>query len=182
MVEEEVLLVAKAKKGDLEAFGELLSSVEAKLFRVALILCGEKETARDLLQETFLAIYQSLYRFSGKSSFYTYSYRILLHLYHKMRRKHRKVLIPLLENLRAPTLSPADSFRKKEKKEKVRQAIAKLPSPFQEVIILRYLEELTYQEIAKNLKLKEGTVKSRLFKAKKLLRNELFQPKRVLNR
>lgn len=53
MAEEEVLLVVKAKNGDLESFGKLLSLVEAKLFRVALILCGERETAKDLLQETF---------------------------------------------------------------------------------------------------------------------------------
>ena len=175
MAEEEVLLVVKAKNGDLESFGKLLSLVEAKLFRVALILCGERETARDLLQETFLAIYQILSRFSGKSSFYTYSYRILLHPYHKMRRKHHKVLIPLLENLRTPTPSPAESFREEEKKEKVCQAIARLPLRFQEVIILRYLGELTYQEIAKNLKIREGTVKSRLFKAKKLLAKILKQ-------
>ena len=162
-------LVAKAKNGDLEAFGKLLATIEAKLFRVALILCGEREDAKDLLQQTFLAIYQSLPRFLGKSSFYTYSYRILLHLYHKMRRKHHKILVPLLNNLRAPSPSPAASFRKEEKKEKVRQAIAKLPPRFQEVIILRYLEERTYQEIAENLKIREGTVKSRLFKAKKLL-------------
>ncbi len=162
-------IVAKAKKGDLDAFGELLSTIEAKLFRVALILCGEREDAKDLLQETFLAIYQSLPRFSGKSSFYTYSYRILLHLYHKMRRKHHKILVPLLNNLIARSPSPAASFHKKEKKERVRRAIARLPSRFQEVIILRYLEELTYQEIARNLKIREGTVKSRLFKAKKLL-------------
>ena len=166
---EEDPLVAKAKNGDLEAFGELLASVEAKLFRVALILCGEREDARDLLQETFLAVYQSLPRFSEKSGFYTYSYRILLHHYHKMRRKRHKVLVPLPKNLESSTLSPAQAFRKDERKEKVRRAIAKLPLRFQEVIILRYLEELTYQEIAGNLKIREGTVKSRLFKAKKLL-------------
>ncbi len=162
-------LIAKAKEGDLEAFGKLLSSVEARLFRVGLILCGEREEAKDLLQETFLAIYQSLPRFSGRSSFYTYTYRILLNLYNKTKRKQRKILLPLSEDTRASTPSPAEAFLKEERREKVREAIARLPGRFQEVIILRYLEELTYQQIANQLQIKEGTVKSRLFKAKRLL-------------
>lgn len=168
---EETSLIAKAKKGNLDAFGELLSSEEAKLFRVAFLLCGEREEARDLLQETFLAIWQALPRFSGRSSFYTYSYRILLNIHHKRRRK-RRILLPFLEGIKVKTrlLSPAESFKKEEKRERVREAIAKLPSIFQEVILLCYLEELSYREIAERLGLKEGTIKSRLFKAKKLLR------------
>ena len=169
MAEEEALLIAKAKQGDLASFGKLLSTIEAKLFRVALILCGEREEAKDLLQETFLAIYQSLPRFSGRASLYTYSYRILLNLYHKTKRKQRKVLLPISGDIRASTPSPAESFLKEERKEKVRKSIAKLPPCFQEVIILRYLEELSYQQIAQHLRMKEGTVKSRLFKAKRLL-------------
>jgi len=127
------------------------------------------------LQETFLAIYQSLPRFSERASFYTYSYRILLNLYHKTRRKRRKILLPLSEETRAPTLSPADAFLKEERRERVRKGIARLPPRFQEVIILCYLEELTYPEIAKHLRIKEGTVKSRLFKAKRLLAKILEQ-------
>ena len=135
-------LIAKAKKGDLPAFGELLSAIEARLFRVALILCGEREEAKDLLQETFLAIYQSLPRFLGRSSFYTYSYRILLNLYNKTKRKKRKILLPLSEDVKTKSAipSPAEAFLKEERREKVRKAIARLPPRFQEVIILYYLE------------------------------------------
>ena len=66
--------------------------------------------------------------------------------------------------------SAAESFAKTERKEKIRAGITRLPALFQEVIVLRYLEELSYQEIADMLKVNEGTIKSRLFKAKNLLR------------
>jgi len=190
---DETLLIAKAKKGDLDAFGQMLSLVETRLFRVALLLCGERESAKDLLQETFFSLYQSLPRFLGRCSFYTYSYRILLNLYHKRRRRKKHRLISFSDLLRQPhspfekggyrgispkAPSPAEEFVLTEKQEKVRIAITKLPPLFQEIISLRYLEELSLTEIARRLRINEGTVKSRLFKAKWLLtdilKNEPF--------
>ncbi len=170
----ENLLVAKMKGNDLETFGQIIASLETRLYRVALFLCGEREEARDLLQETFLGLYQSLPNFKGRSGIYTYAYRILLNLHHKRIRKKKKIIVSLVENvgiLHAGRPSAAEDFVKKEKKEKVRAGIARLPALFQEVIVLRYLEELSYREIAEMLKINEGTVKSRLFKAKNLLRN-----------
>lgn len=175
MVDED-LLVTKAKNGDLESFGQIITSLETRLYRVALFLCGEREEARDLLQETFLGLYQGLPHFKGKSRIYTYAYRILLNLHHKRLRKKRKIIISLTEGVKitySGLPSAAESFAKTERKEKIRAGIARLPALFQEVIVLRYLEELSYQEIADMLKVNEGTVKSRLFKAKNLLRNIL---------
>ena len=177
---EETLLIAKAKKGDLDAFGQMLSLVETRLFRVALLLCGERESAKDLLQETFFSLYQSLPRFLGRCSFYTYSYRILLNLNHKRRRRKKQTVIPFSEKIQQKIIgpSPAEDFARNEKDEKVRIAITKLPPLFQEIISLRYLEELSLAEIARRLRINEGTVKSRLFKAKWLLtdilKNEPF--------
>ena len=170
---DENLLIRDAKNGDLEAFRQIISSLETRLYRVALFLCGEREEAKDLLQETFLGLYQSLPNFKGKSGIYTYAYRILLNLHHKRLRKKRKITISFAEGVKItyPGLpSAAESFAEKEKKERVRAGIARLPALFQEIIVLRYLEELSYQEIAEILKVNEGTVKSRLFKAKNLLR------------
>ncbi|MCX5641962.1 MAG: RNA polymerase sigma factor [Candidatus Omnitrophica bacterium] len=173
---DEGLLIAKAKNGDLEAFGQIIASLETRLYRVALFLCGEREEAKDLLQETFLGLHQGLPRFAGKSGIYTYTYRILLNLHHKRLRKKRRITVSLTEGLKItyPGLpSAAESFAKTELREKIRVGIAKLPALFQEIIVLRYLEELSYHEIAEMLKVNEGTLKSRLFKAKNLLRNIL---------
>ena len=170
---DESLIVAAVKNGDLEAFGQIITSLETRLYRVALFFCGEQEEAKDLLQETFLGLYQSLPNFKGKSGIYTYAYRILLNLHHKRLRKKRKITISLAEGvkiLHTGRPSAAESFAKTEKKERIRAGIARLPALFQEVIVLRYLEELSYQEIAEMLKINEGTVKSRLFNAKNLLR------------
>ncbi|MFH2068623.1 MAG: RNA polymerase sigma factor [Candidatus Omnitrophota bacterium] len=173
MMADENLLVSEAKNGDLEAFGQIIISLENRLYHVALFLCGEREEAKDLLQETFLGLYRGLPRFKGKSGVYTYAYRILFNLHHKRLRKKRKITISLTEGVKIslPGLpSGAESFAKTEKGEKIRACIARLPALFQEVIVLRYLEELSYREIAKKLKVNEGTIKSRLFKAKNLLR------------
>jgi len=169
----EYLLVAAAKKGDLQAFGQIIASLETRLYRVALFLCGEREEAKDLLQETFLGLYQGLSRFAGKSGIYTYAYRILINLHRKKLRRKRKIVISLAEGLRILHVgqpSAAESFAKTERNEKIRAGIARLPALFQEVIVLRYLEELSYREMADMLKVNEGTIKSRLFKAKNLLR------------
>ena len=167
------LLVTKAKNGDLEAFGQIITSLETRLYRIALFLCGEREEAKDLLQETFLGLYQSLPNFKEKSGIYTYAYRILLNLHHKRLRKKRKITISLTEGVKITYTglpSAAESFAEKEKNERIRAGIARLPALFQEVIVLRYQEELSYHEITEMLKINEGTVKSRLFKAKNLLR------------
>ena len=172
----EYLLVADAKKGDLQAFGQIITSLETRLYRVALFLCGEREEAKDLLQETFLGLYQGLPRFAGKSGIYTYAYRILLNLHHKRLSRKQKITISLTESvkiLHTGQPSAAEFFAKTEKKEKIKIGIARLPALFQEVIVLRYLEELPYREIADMLKVNEGTIKSRLFKAKNLLRKIL---------
>ena len=170
---DENLIVTAAKNGDMQAFSQIITSLETRLYRVALFLCGEREEARDLLQETFLGLYQGLPHFEGKSRVYTYAYRTLLNLYHKRLRKKRKITISLTEGVKItyPGLpSAAESFAKTEKKERIRAGIARLPALLQEIIVLRYLEELSYHEIAEMLKINEGTVKSRLFKAKNLLR------------
>jgi len=174
---DESMRTAEIKMNDLESFGQIIASLETRLYRVALFLCGEREDAKDLLQETFLGLYRSLPNFKGKSGIYTYAYRILLNLHHKRLRKKTKITVSLAENVEIPHTgrpSAAELFAKTEKKEKVRAVIARLPAPFQEVIILRYLEEFSYHEIAEMLKINEGTVKSRLFKAKNLLRKIFY--------
>jgi len=172
MIDED-LLITEAKNGDLQAFSQIIASLETRLYHVALFLCREREEARDLLQETFLGLYQSLPHFEGNSRIYTYAYRILLNLHHKRLRKKRKITISLNEGVKItyPGLpSAAESFAETEKRDRIRAGIARLPVLFQEIIVLRYLEELSYHEIADMLKVNEGTVKSRLFKAKNLLR------------
>ncbi|MFA5393096.1 MAG: RNA polymerase sigma factor [Candidatus Ratteibacteria bacterium] len=170
---DENLFIAEAKNRDLEAFSRIITALETRLYRVALFLCREREEAKDLLQETFLELYRSLPKFKGKSGIYTYAYRILLNLHHKRLRKKRKITVSFSEGIKIiyhGLPSAAESFAKTEKNEKIQRSIARLPALFQEVIVLRYLEELSYHEIAEMLKINEGTVKSRLFKAKHLLR------------
>ncbi|MGC8976887.1 MAG: RNA polymerase sigma factor [Candidatus Ratteibacteria bacterium] len=155
----EEILISLAKKGNKDAFVSLIKSVEKKLYKVAKTISPEE--AEDIVQETFLQAYLSIKKFKGKSSFYTWIYRIMMNTIYK---KYRKKL-PLIKNIANPVYSNDE-----ELKEKLRNALKKLHPKFSEVITLFYFEEYSIKDISKILNIKEGTVKSRLFKGKKVLK------------
>ncbi len=175
MSETEVL--ARARKGDRNAFAQIITPVEERLYRVAFLLTGNREKAQDLLQEVFLESYLSLPRFSGRSSFYTFAYRILIHHNHKRARREKARRPELLYRNRAlpaaPEIPPDRALQRKEMRQWVRRTVSLLPAPYQEVIVMYYLDQYSCAEISEKLRLKEGTVKSRLARGRRLLKNIL---------
>lgn len=163
--------IERAKRGDFAAFARLVAPLEARLFRTALVLCGEREEARDLLQETWLAVYRSLPRFAGRASLVTYATGVLLNLNRRRlrRRACRKRLRP--EDLRPP--DERVPLLDEPGREAVRRALTGLDPRFQAVLVLKYVEELSVAEIAGELLVSEGTVKSRLYRGRACLRRRL---------
>jgi len=155
---KENILVNLAKKGNKDAFVSLIKNIEKRLFKIAYTLC--KEEAEDILQETYLQAYLGIKRFKGNSSFYTWIYRIMMNTIYKKNRK-KPFYIKTQKN-----------FLKndEELKEMIRTALKKLPPKYNEVLTLFYFEGYSIKEISKILNIREGTVKSRLFKAKKNLK------------
>lgn len=169
---DEIKLIKEAQKGNVDAFADLLDIYQNRLKNTAFALCPEE--VEDLLQETYLAAFKSIRRFRGRSSFYTWIYRIMLNIAYKKFKKNKKERL-LSERSKILSVNNDDSYNT-DIKELVRNAISELPLHYREIITLYYFEEMSVEEIARHLNINPGTVKSRLFTARTLLRN-IIEPK-----
>ncbi len=150
-----------------------------RLYRAALLLCGDPWEADDLAQEVFLVAARSPERFQGRSAPYTWLYGILLNL---CRRRHRKVRLHRrkLQVLRQQQVShePAVAAARLEQQElegSLWALVARLPEAQREAVVLRFGEQLKYEEIAQIMQCPLGTVKSRLYHALRTLRGWMEQ-------
>jgi RNA polymerase sigma-70 factor (ECF subfamily) len=173
-------LLIRARTGDAEAFGRLLAPEEARLFRQALALCGEIPVAEDLVVETMVGAWQGLSRFDGGCRLSTWLYAILLHRFQKHVRRLRSRLPsaaslvhggevrppgqgePELERVVDPGATGAEAALQAETAARLRAAVAELPEEHRSVLLLRFFEEASLEEIASALGIPVGTVKSRL--------------------
>jgi RNA polymerase sigma-70 factor (ECF subfamily) len=155
-------LVTALKDRDPVAAQELLDAYGDRLLRSAFLLCGNEAEAQDLVQETLLQAFRSIHRFQGRSSIYTWLHAILLNLSRHHRRSQRRIIYDddlvnretADENPVHPDANAASSA--------LRRALRQLSALHREVIILRYYEDLKIHEIAAELGISKGTVKSRL--------------------
>jgi RNA polymerase sigma-70 factor (ECF subfamily) len=152
------------------AFREVFERHGDALLRLALALTGRLADAEDLVQETLLAAFEQFDTFEGRSSVYTWMRRILLNRASNVARSRRiRLAEPLGEDEAGPAagfLTPAESA---EQRMDVRAMLDTLSPEFREVLVLRELEGMSYQEIACELSLPRGTVESRLFRARREL-------------
>ncbi len=155
-----------------QQFAEILRENEERIFNMVYWHIGNYEDAQDLTQDIFLAVYRNLPKFRGEAKVSTWIYRIALNRIRRYlrRQRFRKLLVPL-ETLRGhptqdpPTLPPAYQA--------LHRHLRQLPEPFRTVIILFYFENLSIREIAETLGVAEGTVKSRLNRARQMLQERL---------
>lgn len=180
----EAELVASCRNGDPEAFARLVRLHEAMVVNLAARLLGEVEEARDVAQEVFLQVYRMLGRFEGRSSLKTWIYRIAVNQCHNRRRfwqrRRRDREGPLDERLLAPSLpsgsraaSPFDEAVRAERARGVQAALLRLPFEHRAVLVLREISGLSCAEVAAALGIPEGTVKSRLSRAREAMRRAL---------
>lgn len=180
-------LVRKAKSGDVSALQEIFRRHNQKIFSVAFRYLHNTEDASDIVQETFINAFKFLYEFREKSEFSTWLTRICLNLcWHrkKQRIEKREKIIELDKEINledsevkiqiADThLQPHEEIEKKQEAEKIRAAVDSLKKKYREIIILRELEGYSYEEIQKILNISQGTVMSRLHRARKILIKKL---------
>ncbi len=177
-------LVEAVKGGNKNAFATLVKRYQNKVYSTVLRMCRSREDAEDISQEIFLKVYSGLSRFRAESSFSTYLYKICTNTTIDHIRKQNSTVdttslykesddgLYLVEpEDSAP--SPMASLEQKEKIALLRQAIEALPENHREIIILREINELSYDEIGEILDLEEGTVKSRINRARAKLKKEL---------
>ena len=189
---KDVELVARAQDGDQTAFEALVRQYQGKAYAIAYNMCsGDSEEARELTQEAFLRAFRSLKDFRGKSSFYTWFYRILINTCFDSRRrrsrlekifsfwrrdKHEKVLSDEIDAQYPDPkeyTNPMAALSNKQLGHEIRQALASLPEKQRMVFQLKVLHGMRIHEIAKIMGSAEGTVKSHLFRATQFMREAL---------
>jgi RNA polymerase sigma-70 factor (ECF subfamily) len=171
---EDLELIRRSQSGDTEAYDQLVSKYRAKIFTMVRGMVRNEHDASDLVQEGWLKAWQSIHQFKGRSSFYTWLYRITMNVtIESLRRKRQREEIELIDAIASFLPSPRANDRRTEIQEKVESALAKLSPEHRAVVVLKELEGLQYREIAEVLNIPVGTVMSRLFYAKKQLQSRL---------
>ena len=175
----DVELVRRAQGGDSAAFDEVVNRFTGELYGLALFLTGQASDADDVLQETFLGAYENLAAFEGRSSLKTWLSRILLNqaARHRRSQRVRKAAQPVhLSAASQAVLEGAarqSQVRDSEIRLDVLQVLQTLQPDYREVVVLREMEGMSYQQIAETLHIPEGTVESRLFRARQELKERL---------
>lgn len=164
---DEELLKESAR--DENAFSFLVERWWNRIFSFIGFKIKNWDEARELTQEVFLKIYLNIENFNPSYKFSTWAFKIAQNLSIDYLRKQHILRTELSEKSAITEKNPLSNLMEREKNKKLWEAVEKLPEEYREVILLRHLEELSYEEISKILNLKLGTVKNRIFKARKHL-------------
>jgi RNA polymerase sigma-70 factor (ECF subfamily) len=180
---EDLELIHRSQAGDTEAFGELVTNYRTKIFSMIYGIVGNECDAWDLAQEGFLKAWRSIHCFQGRSSFYTWLYRITINVtIDSLRRRCHRREVELDDAIPSLLPGPGVNCERAEIREQVYAALAQLTPEHRAVIVLKEIENLQCQEIADILDLSLGTVLSRLFYGRKKLQfilRPIFKPAKV---
>jgi RNA polymerase sigma-70 factor, ECF subfamily len=183
----ELDLVKRCQAGDTGAFDELVTRYRTRVFSMIYNMVHSEQDAWDLAQDSFVKAWKSIRRFRGRSSFYTWIYRIVMNVTIDWLRKKQvkaggaefddavelKQIDPASKTVPKTAALPYETMERKEIKARIDKAIAQLSPEHRAVILMKEIEEMQYHEIAEALGCSIGTVMSRLFYARKKLQNLL---------
>ena len=176
---DDASLIAAALAGDTAAFGRLVGLYQDRLYNSLLRVLGSPEDACDLTQDALVQAFVKLDSFRGKSAFYTWLYRIAFNLaMSHTRRTHKMVSLDGVktdwgsEPLDSGAAPDADILRR-EQAEQVHAGLAALSMEYRQILVLREIEDCSYEQIAEILELPIGTVRSRIHRGRLALREAL---------
>jgi len=187
MLQNENEVIKKACQGDNEAFAQLYKEYENLVYTTAYYMTKNSEDSCDISQDVFIKVYKSLPQFRGDCKFSSWIYRICVNTVNDYLRKNSRkktVSLSVYDDdkdvdaqldipVEDPDALPEAALDKSDTQEMIRKAIEELPEDMRQIIILRDIYGYSYEELCKMLSLKEGTVKSRINRARNILRDKL---------
>jgi RNA polymerase sigma-70 factor (ECF subfamily) len=175
-------LIAGTLRGETGAFGQLVGRYQNRLFNSLTRMTGSVEDAEDIAQEAFVHAFQKLHTFRGGSRFYSWLFRIALNAAVTLHRKRDKATASV-EAVREqvgfepadirPNSTPQAPLEASERQALVQRALRELPEDFRQVLVLREMDEMSYEEISEIVDCPIGTVRSRIHRARQELRDRL---------
>ena len=169
-------LIESCREGGADAFRALFEAHKDKVYSIALRYSGDPAAAMDITQDTFLKLMDRIGQFRGEASFDSWLYRLVVNRCMDYRRQQQRWM-PMVEDFfdgfRAPQPSQMETLLRSEMQQQVQDAVAKLAPEYRMVVVLRYTEGLSYEEIADLLQVSRGTVASRLNRAHGILERRL---------
>jgi RNA polymerase sigma-70 factor (ECF subfamily) len=179
----EETIISRCQKGDHQAFNLLVTQYKKLVYNFIYRLSPNWRDVDDLAQEVFIRVYKSISTLKETKQFKSWLHRIVVNLYvDEVRKRKRRKEVDLEDNARVENDSfsttsvsdnPDRSFEEKELESALQKAIEGLPEDYKIAITLREIQGLSYEEIAETLRCSLGTVKSRIFRARELLKEEL---------
>lgn len=183
--------IEKAKAGDIRAFEELMEEHQKAIYNVAYRIVGNYDDASDVAQDAMIKIFKNLSYFEERSKFTTWMYRIVTNTALDFLKKNRRNKVISIDEtisgeendygkqLASDEATPQELVEQDERKQAVLKALYKLTPEHRAVLVLRDINGLSYDEIANVLMCSEGTVKSRINRARKSLRETLLKEKEL---
>lgn len=181
MNDQEQNWIRAAKSGDQAAFGHLVEMYQKRVYALTVRMCPTPELAEEAAQETFLAAWQGLPFFRGDSAFSTWLYRLASNACVDLLRKESRHQGPSLDDetvaadMADPAPTPERAAERRELRAQIEAGLRSLTPEHREVLILREIQQLSYDEIADVLSLDLGTVKSRISRGRRQLRDFLIK-------
>ena len=184
--DDDAALVMSSQKGDLEAFERLVTKHQKRMLNIAYRLIGDYDDACEVVQDSFVSAYKSIRSFRGEAKFTTWLTSITLNLaknrLKQMKSRQAHEVFSLDDpvdtadgqmSIELPSKEPSalDQFETRDIQARVQACIKALEQDFREVLVLRDMQDFSYEEIGNMLKVREGTVKSRLFRAREMVKD-----------
>jgi RNA polymerase sigma-70 factor, ECF subfamily len=178
--QDDLQLVTASKKGDQDAFAQLVQRYQRCVFNLVYRMLQQYEEANEITQETFLAAWQGLPAFRGDARFPTWLYRIAYNCSLKQLEQRKRDLALQFALQAEQALKSANSEKRTDaeldahdRQALIREQLSQLPAKYRIVLILRHLQDKTYEEISEILTMPIGTIKTHLFRARNLLKERL---------
>ena len=172
--ELDVELIDRYLAGDVDAFNELMEAHEDRVFSICLRMMQDREAALDATQDTFLTVFRKADRYQAKAAFSTWLYRVAVNTcYDHHRRRKRKQADPLPDDHDPVDASAGDEYHAIEMRPDIEAALADLSPEFRAAVVLVDLEGMSLEQASDTLDVPTGTIKSRLFRARRQLSRSL---------